>query len=186
MASSFLEVGSEGLKALKDDLTNLSKSLHQVYELMNADLSKLGEAWRDSKYEEFLNGFRPQMNKCEEIAQRYEDWCKKVLDPAIKKCIKIEDTDVSGNNAGPSMGSDVNSTSSSTTTTPSKADRFREGTPRVQARINVLRGQGIDPNERLYPPQGIILQEEAEDKRKEIEVKTREMLLAQLYRGRGR
>ena len=99
MASSFLEVGSEGLKALKDDLTNLSKSLHQVYELMNADLSKLGEAWRDSKYEEFLNGFRPQMNKCEEIAQRYEDWCKKVLDPAIEKCIKIEDTDVSGNNS---------------------------------------------------------------------------------------
>ena len=172
MASSFLEVGSEGLKALKDDLTNLSKSLHQVYELMNADLSKLGEAWRDSKYEE--------------IAQRYEDWCKKVLDPAIEKCIKIETTDVSGNNAGPSMDSYVNSTSSSTTTTPSKADRFREGAARVQARINVLRGQGINPNERLYPPQGMILQEEAEDKRKEIEVKTREMLLAQLYRGRGR
>ena len=71
MASSYLEVGSQGLTDLKNDLTNLSKALHELYELMNADMRNLGQAWRDGKYEEFVDGYRPQINKCEEISQRY-------------------------------------------------------------------------------------------------------------------
>jgi len=104
MASSYLEVGSEGLTNLKDDLTKLSNSLHEVFELMNADMRQVGEAWRDGKYEEFVNGYRPQINKCEEISQRYMEWCKRVLDPAIEECIAIETTDVGGDSGGSTSG----------------------------------------------------------------------------------
>lgn len=96
MASSFLEVGSKGLTELKNDLTNLSKALHELFELMNADMRQVGEAWRDGKYEEFVSGYRPQINKCEEISERYAEWCKRVLEPAIEECIEIETTDVGG------------------------------------------------------------------------------------------
>ena len=76
MASSYLEVGSAGLTTLKEDLTKLANSLHEIYDLMNADMRQVGEAWRDGKYEEFVSGYRPQINKCEEISQRYSEWCK--------------------------------------------------------------------------------------------------------------
>ena len=96
MASSFLECGSESLTNLKEDLKKLSESLHEIYDVMNADLSQLGEAWRDGKYEEYVSGYLPYVKKCEEISQRYVDWCTLVLDPAIEKCIAIESSDVGG------------------------------------------------------------------------------------------
>ena len=43
MASSYLEVGSAGLTTLKEDLTKLAKSLHEVFELMNADMRQVGD-----------------------------------------------------------------------------------------------------------------------------------------------
>ena len=87
-----MEVGSEGLTELKNDLTNLSKALHELYELMNADMRQVGEAWRDGKYEEFVSGYKPRIEKCEEISVRYSDWCTKVLEPAIEECIDAEGT----------------------------------------------------------------------------------------------
>lgn len=116
MASSYLECGSEGLTELKNDLTNLSKALHEVFELMNADMRQVGEAWRDGKYEEFVSGYRPQINKCEEISERYAEWCKRVLEPAIEECIDIEKSDVGGDGGSGSTsggGSAANSGGSS-------------------------------------------------------------------------
>lgn len=103
MASSYLEVGSQGLTELKNDLTNLSKALHELFDLMNADMRQVGEAWRDGKYEEFVSGYTKQIQACEEISVRYSEWCKKVLEPAIEECIAIETTDVGGD--GSSSGS---------------------------------------------------------------------------------
>ena len=100
MASSYLEVGSVGLTELKNDLTNLSKALHELYELMNADMRQVGEAWRDGKYEEFVSGYRTKINKCEEISIRYTEWCTKVLAPAIDECIEIETTIVTEDGGG--------------------------------------------------------------------------------------
>ena len=71
MASSYLEVGSQGLTELKDSLMNLSETLHELFELMNTDMRQVGEEWRDGKYEEFVSGYKPQINKCEEISKRY-------------------------------------------------------------------------------------------------------------------
>lgn len=88
--------GSAALTELKNDLTQLSTTLHEIYELMNTDMRNIGDAWQDGKYQEFVEGYRPQINKCEEIANRYAEWCQRVLDPTIENVIAVEKTDVVG------------------------------------------------------------------------------------------
>ena len=100
MASDFSKVKSSALTELKTDLTNLSATLHELYELMNADMSQVNKFWKDPKYEEFVSGYKPQILKCEEISIRYDEWCKRILDPLIEKVIKIETSDVTGNGSG--------------------------------------------------------------------------------------
>lgn len=161
MASSYLEVGSEGLKNLKDDLTKLSQSLHEVFELMNADMRQVGEAWRDGKYEEFVSGYRPQINKCEEISERYTEWCKRVLDPAIEECEDIETTDVGGDGGGTSTGG----SSSGPSESAPKKDKFaafRRGMEKVKELSNAAstpgpQGSGFSTpqNERPFTPQQV-------------------------------
>ncbi len=87
---------SNALSDLRNDLTQLSKALHVIYDLMNADMRQVGEAWQDSKYQEFVRDYQPQIQKCEEIANRYSDWCVKVLEPTIQNVVAVEMTDVSG------------------------------------------------------------------------------------------
>lgn len=87
-------VSPEALQELKSNLNGLSDTLHDIFELMNADMSALGEDWKDQKYEEFVVGYRPQIQKCEEISERYKRWCKEVLDPLIEETIDINNTPV--------------------------------------------------------------------------------------------
>jgi len=106
MDSSSAKVSSAALTELKTDLTRLSNTLHRIYELMNADMRNVNAAWQDGKYEEFVQGYQPQIQKCEEIANRYTDWCTRVLDPNIDNVIAVENTDVSGggvSSSGPSI-----------------------------------------------------------------------------------
>lgn len=102
MATSIARVGSVALTELKTDLTRLSRTLHQIYELMNADMRQVNAAWQDGKYQEFVQNYQPQIQKCEEIANRYADWCTRVLDPTIENVISVERTDVGG--GGGSVG----------------------------------------------------------------------------------
>ena len=76
MPSNDSRVSSAALIELKTDLTHLSESLHEIYDLMNADMSQVGEYWKDPKYAEFVSGYQPQIAKCEEISERYSEWCK--------------------------------------------------------------------------------------------------------------
>lgn len=166
MASSYLEVGSEGLINLKEDLTKLAQSLHEVFELMNADMRQVGEAWRDGKYEEFVSGYRPQINKCEEISERYTEWCKRVLDPAIEECKDIETT-VLGGDGGGAYSSNTSKVGSSTVHSESapKKDKFaafRRGIEKVKELNNAAttpapQGSGFSTpqNERPFTPQQI-------------------------------
>ena len=96
MDSTFAKVSSAALSELKFDLENLSKSIHKIAEFMDTDMRTLNADWQDSKYEEFVQGYQPQIQKCEEIANRYTDWCTRVLDPNIENVIAVENTDVSG------------------------------------------------------------------------------------------
>ena len=159
MASSYLEVGSKGLKNLKDDLTKLAQSLHEVFELMNADMRQVGEAWRDGKYEEFVSGYRSQINKCEEISARYTEWCKRVLDPAIEECEDIETTDVGGDGGGSYTGG-ASSGPRESAPKKDKCAAFRRGIEKVKdlnkaATSPKPQGGGFDTpqNERPYTPQ---------------------------------
>lgn len=96
MDSTIARVGSVALTELKTDLTKLSQTLHQIYELMNADMRQVNAAWQDNKYQEFVEGYQPQIRKCEDIANRYAEWCARVLDPTIENVVAVETTDVSG------------------------------------------------------------------------------------------
>lgn len=95
---------SVALTELKTDLTKLSATLHEIFDLMNADMSQVGQAWQDGKYEEFVQGYRPQINKCEEISARYSEWCSRVLEPTIQNVIAVEKTDVGSGSGGGSVG----------------------------------------------------------------------------------
>lgn len=170
MASDGLITSSVTLIKLKEDLLNLSKSLHEIYNLMNADMSNLGELWRDGKYEEFISGYKPQINKCEEIAEKYEDWCKRVLDPAIEKAIIIEGANVSPDGGSASgggvSGGSGEAVSAEGTKHYSKRDQFLIGIGGVQqmqkdreemAKNLAIKNKldpGMDPNERqrVYNP----------------------------------
>lgn len=96
MASSNAVTSSAALADLKNDLTGLSATLHKIFDLMSADMSQVGQAWQDGKYQDFVEGYKPQIQKCEEISIRYSEWCKKVLDPTIENVIAVEKTDVGG------------------------------------------------------------------------------------------
>lgn len=104
MSSTIAKVGSTALIELKNDLTQLSKTLLVIYDLMNADMRQIGEAWQDRQYQQFVQGYQPQIQKCEEIANRYAEWCAKVLEPAIQNVVAVEMTDVSNGAVDGSVG----------------------------------------------------------------------------------
>ncbi len=112
---------SAALNELKTNLTSLSKSLHMIYDLMNADMSQIGQEWQDRKYEEFVEGYRPQINKCEEISIRYNEWCQRVLAPTIDNVIAVETTNVGSGNGHVSGGSAAGSAVSATTSAAAAA-----------------------------------------------------------------
>jgi len=180
MASSYLEVGSAALTELKTDLIKLSASLHEIYDLMNADMTQVGEAWRDGKYEEFISGYKPQINKCEEISQRYTEWCHRVLEPAIEEAIEIETTDVGGD-GGSVVSSSVNTgTQENVASSGRKVDSFLEGINKMKkemeehkknAVIKHVVDSGADPNERV---------------RRDIAQKPNPAIINGLLNGRGR
>ena len=133
MASDFSKVKSSALTELKTDLTNLSATLHELYELMNADMSQVNKFWKDPKYEEFVSGYKPQIQKCEEISIRYDEWCKRILDPLIEKVIKIKTSDVTGDGSGGggSTGGDSNRPLSAA----EKAARFKKANEVLKNKI---------------------------------------------------
>ena len=100
MASTIARAGSVALTELQSDLTQLSITLYDIYELMNADMRGVNDYWQDGKYKEFIQSYQPQIQKCEEIATRYAKWCSDVLQPTIDNVIAVETTDVgSGDSA---------------------------------------------------------------------------------------
>ena len=107
MSSTIAKVGSTALTELKNDLTQLSKTLLVIYDLMNADMRQIGEAWQDGQYQQFVQDYQPQIQKCEEIANRYTEWCTRVLEPTIQNVVAVETTDVSNGAVDGSVGSAV-------------------------------------------------------------------------------
>lgn len=85
MAGSNVKVSLSALSELKSKLSQLSGSLHEIARLMNQDLSKVGNEWRDGKYEEYKESYSKEVKNCEEIGNAYEAWCKEAIDPLMER-----------------------------------------------------------------------------------------------------
>ena len=133
---------SPALTELKKDLIRLSTTLHDIYDLMHSDMSQVGQVWQDGKYQEFVEGFKPQIDKCEEISKRYKEWCVRVLDPTIENVIAVERTDVVGGGANPMGGVSVSGIG--------KAGKFNLGsitTPQATTKaVPISNGCGSETN----------------------------------------
>jgi len=129
MNTSRAVTSSAALIELKSDLTRLSNTLHVIFDLMNTDMSQVGQTWQDGKYEEFVQGYRPQINKCEEISVRYSEWCARVLDPTIENIIAVETTDVGGGGGsfGGGSSADIGGSSMAPESTGRKISGFNLG-----------------------------------------------------------
>ena len=117
--NSSAKVSSAELITLQSDLIQLSRQLHELYDLMNSDVLNLSEYWRDQKFDEFLTGYKPQMDKMEEISERYNEWATKDLQTTIENVIEAEGVDVSGGTSvSSSPASDSDNTTPETSTNP--------------------------------------------------------------------
>lgn len=107
MASSIIITDSEVLIEFQKSLSLLSEELHGIFDLMYDNMIKIQEFWQDTKYDEFVANYRPQIEKCEEISKRYDEWCKKVLQPTIDSVMGVVQTDVSANAGSSGVGTSV-------------------------------------------------------------------------------
>ena len=132
--------GSLALEQLKDDLTLLANNLRELHSTLTSQMTTLGESWQDSQYQQFVDGYKPQIEKCVEIANRYDHGCRNFLAPQIENVKSIEQTDLSGNfGGGASMsGTDTGAMSSRNSdiasgfnlgTSPSHSSAPRTSTP---------------------------------------------------------
>lgn len=96
MASNNAHVGSAALIELKSQLTQLSGTLNSIYDMLTREMEEMGTAWQDRMYQDFVEGYKPQINKCKEIADRYNDWCARILQPTIESVQAIENVNVGG------------------------------------------------------------------------------------------
>lgn len=104
MAVSGVYVGSDVLTNLQTEIRQLSSSLEELYNTMVQQMNRVNEFWQDAKYEEFKQGYGPQIAKCQEIAANYRNWCTSVLQQTIDQVVKTERTDVSGSGVGSGIG----------------------------------------------------------------------------------
>lgn len=172
------KVNSTDLLTLQSDLVQLSSQIHEAYDLMNSDVSSLGEYWRDQKFDEFLSGYKPYMDQMEEISERYREWATKDLQVTIDHVIATEGVSVTRDG----QGSGNTSAGNGQVTPPvnpflaaSKKlkDRMAESSnkefnPAAEKYLDEkTHKKGMDANEREYPHQGII--NELEKKAREVE-----------------
>ena len=85
---------ASALSELRNDLSQLSKTLHDVFDLMTADMSNIGQEWQDGQYEQFKEAYSKQIHKCEDISVRYNRWCTSILDTTIANVEAVEHTNV--------------------------------------------------------------------------------------------
>lgn len=85
---------ASALSELRNDLSQLSKTLHEVFDLMTADMSNISQDWQDRQYEQFKEAYSKQIQKCEDISVQYNRWCTSILDTTIANVEAVEHTNV--------------------------------------------------------------------------------------------
>lgn len=76
---------STSLKELRNSLLKLSDKLNQTYDFLRNCEKRLGESWKDNKYDEFEQEFARSRDVISELSKKYkEEWANKVLPPIIE------------------------------------------------------------------------------------------------------
>lgn len=133
------EVSSKALIELQANLISLSKELKELYDILCNNMSALSEDWRDEKFSEFEEGFRPSKELILELSEKYAQWANQYLPPRIEATIEIENSsvtldgsssaaDVSAPNAGVSSAeAGILSSNKRSVSTEGKAAAFKRG-----------------------------------------------------------
>lgn len=148
MASiSGAEVSSKALIELQASLISLSKDLKELYDVLCNNMSALSEDWRDEKYNEFEEGFRPSKELILELSEKYAEWANQYLPPRIEAIIEIEKSSmspgsssggvvISTSNAGvSSAGTDTLPADKKPLTPEEKAATFKRGIDKLNAKM---------------------------------------------------
>lgn len=173
-SASGAEVSSKALIELQANLRSLSKNLKELYDVLCNNMSALSMDWRDEKYNEFEEGFRPSKELVLELSEKYADWANRYLPPRIEVIIKIEEASVTADGslggsassssatasssvassssvaASSSAEADVSSSDKRPLTSKEKTEVFRRGIDRLNAKMRPKPDDsGFGQNERV-------------------------------------
>lgn len=73
----------EKLEELQKELVAMSQNLGELYKLMGTSLKGVNEKWKDLKYKEYEDSFKPSLNRVRELSEKYEKWAKGYLQERI-------------------------------------------------------------------------------------------------------
>lgn len=73
----------EKLEELQKELVIMSQNLGNLYKLMGTSLKGVNEKWKDPKYKEYEDCFRPSLKRVQELSEKYEKWAKGYLQQRI-------------------------------------------------------------------------------------------------------
>lgn len=90
MKDTLTQVSSKQLVELQSQLNELAKELNETYEFVRFSLTKVGEQWKDDKFEEFNREFNSTKEEILEISERFKEYANQYLPPFIEVTQKVE------------------------------------------------------------------------------------------------
>jgi len=90
MKDTLTQVSSKQLVELQSQLNELAKELNETYEFVRFSLTKVGEQWKDDKFEEFNTEFNSTKEEILEISERFKEYADQYLPPFIEVTQKVE------------------------------------------------------------------------------------------------
>ena len=90
MKDTLTQVSSKQLVELQNQLNELAKELNETYEFVRFSLTKVGEEWKDVKFEEFKTEFNSTKEEILEISERFKEYANQYLPPFIEVTQKVE------------------------------------------------------------------------------------------------
>ena len=92
MSDGLIHVSSEELLDFQGKLRKLSQDLKTMQETISSGLSRLGQDWRDPKYDQFCEEFKASEQKLIEISERYREYADQHLQLKIEQARDYENS----------------------------------------------------------------------------------------------
>lgn len=78
-------VSGEELEKLQQEILNIKDKIADLRETVANAISVVGEQWKDSKYEEFVEAYSEYKSAMGQIEEEYQRYASEVLPPFIEK-----------------------------------------------------------------------------------------------------